>query len=694
MSLGRVLVDVGRVCRRPVTTILLCFIGLLAFSSCAHADEIVYACGPNPNSVFYEADAFGMTEQQTCGRTSGTMDIQESGGAQAGADAYWAATTPPGLLIDDVSVGLMVVDQVNEGSPYGGGLFWGPSSSDGVTVGYPETGAGPFNASNQPGFPTSDFGFQLICESSSCSSDGAYLNVGDVTLTVEETQGPSVSGGGLWNASGWVRGTWPITVTGDSPSGICSLSAFISGDPVTASGAMSPNQTVWHQCNGSLSSSIDTTLAYNGADTLNISDIDAAGETDGTDEPLNVDNETPTVTLSGPATALSTAGTQDVSVAVGTGPSGAYGADCSVDGGPQTFYAGASSQVPVSGVGEHTVTCTGVNNAMSAGGVRASSPPESFTVDIQQPTVEAITFSKIADALKCRIVTKRVKVLGKPRTIRLHGRKVQVRSYHTVKHHVRRCEARTVKRKVLVELKRDGKVVRRHGHVVRVRRVQRVVLLPHRVHRTLRNVPHGRGTTVSGVLLLSDGTPVAGQQVTILGAANNAAHAFGAISSATTSADGFWVAKIPAGPSRVLEAEYGGTSTTAAASSTLVRTVVPARIRILSATPRVAWGATAKLRGRVYGGYIPRGGINIRLRYGYRGQSITYGVKTHVGPAGRFTTTFTFGPGDPRDHIRFHFQFATLPGGNYPFHTAESNTVSVLVGGHPRSTGHHRQKRS
>jgi len=71
-------------------------------------------------------------------------------------------------------------------------------------------------------------------------------------------------------------------------------------------------------------------------------------------------------------------------------------------------------------------------------------------------------------------------------------------------------------------------------------------------------------------------------------------------------------------------------------------------------------------------------------------------VTTHVGPAGGFTTTFTFGPGDPRDHIRFHFQFATLPGGNYPFHTAESNTVSVLVGGHPRSPGHHprRRKRS
>jgi hypothetical protein len=379
-----------------------------------------------------------------------------------------------------------------------------------------------------------------------------------------------------------------------------------------------------------------------------------------------------------------------VTVNVNTGPSGAYGADCSVDGGSQTFYGGASSQVPVSGVGPHTVTCTGLNNSVSSADVRASSATQSFTVDIQQPTVEAITFSKLADALKCRTVVKRVRVLGKPRTIRLHGHRVQVRRYRTVKRHIRHCKTRTVKRRVFVELKRHGKVVRKDGKVVRVRRTERVVLLPHRIHRTLRHVRHGRGTTVSGVLLLSDGTPIAGQAVTILGAANNAAHAFAPISSATTNADGFWVAKVPAGPSRLLEAAYGGTGTTAAASSTLVRTIVPAKLRILSHTARVAWNHTVTFRGRVYGGYVPRGGINIRLRYGYRHQSITYGVKTHVGPRGRFRTAFTFGPGDPRDHVRFHFQFATLPGGNYPFHTADSNTVSVLVGGHPRSARHRR----
>jgi hypothetical protein len=673
-------------------------LGLLSLSARARADETVDVCGANPNNVFYESDAYGMEEQQTCGRADGTMIIQTHGTTGGFADSYWQADVPAGLLIDQATVGVVNINSNHNGDGYDDSFFFGPGGSDQVAAGYPESGLGPLNAGNEPGFPTSEFGFRMICGAGSCPNNGDYIRVGDVTFSVEETVGPWISGSGLWSASGWVRGTWPITVTGDSPSGICSLSASIAGDPQVAYGAMGPNQTVWHQCNGSLVRSMDTTYAPNGQDSLTIADSDAAGLSNSAKEILRVDNQAPTVSLSGPATALSTAGTQYVTVNVATGPSGAYGADCSVDGGPETFYAGASSQVPVSGIGPHTVTCTGLNNAKDANGQRASSAPASFTVDIQEPTVEAISFSKLADALKCRTVIKRERVLGKPRTIKLHGHRVQVRRYRTVKRPVRKCRASTVKRRVWVVLKHHGKPVRRHGHIVRVRRTRRVVVLPHRIHRTLRRVRHGRGTTVSGFLLTSDGTPLAGQTITILGAPNNAAHPFAPISTTTTNANGFWTAKIPPGPSRLLQAAYAGTPATAPAGSTLVRTIVPARIRIRTTTPRVAWGQTATFSGRVYGGYIPRGGINVRLRYGYRNQSTTYGVKTHVGPHGRFTTTFTFGPGDPRDRIAFHFQFATLPGGNYPYHTATSNTITIHVGGHPhphhhRRHGHHRHRR-
>ncbi len=81
--------------------------GVPAFAAPARADELVYACGPQPNNVFYEADAFGMEEAETCGQAAGTMDHLTRVAALGwrrrllgGADA------PAGLLIDQASVGL------------------------------------------------------------------------------------------------------------------------------------------------------------------------------------------------------------------------------------------------------------------------------------------------------------------------------------------------------------------------------------------------------------------------------------------------------------------------------------------------------------------------------------------------------------------------------------------------------------
>jgi hypothetical protein len=655
----------------------------------ANADETLEICGQNPNNVFYESDAFGMTEEQTCGQANGAMITYASGGATSGADAYWETQAPAGLLIDQISVSGMSINGISSGTAYQAALNWGPNPNDGIWVGGSQTGYGPFNAGNAAGFPASYFAFRMICEQSSCPS-GPSIRVGTVTMSVGETAGPSLSAGGLWSQSGWVRGTWPITVTGDSPSGVCSLSASISGDPDTANGSMPPNQTVYHQCNGSLQGSLNTAYATNGADTLTISDSDAAGLSNSASETVKVDNQTPSVSFSGPSTALSTAGTQYVTANVITGASGAYGAECSVDGGPQVFYAGASPQVPVIGIGDHTISCTGMSNAVNASGQRASSSPESTTLDIQQPTEEAISFSKLADALNCRTVVKRVRMLGKPHVIRRHGHKVRVvRRYHTVKRHVRRCKARTVKRRVLVVLKRDGKVVRRRGKIVRVKRTERIVVLPHHVHKTVRHIKHGHRTTVSGILLTSDGTPLAGQTITVIATPNDATPAWAPVSTAVTNADGYWIAKVPPGPSRLLEAVYAGSSTTASASSTPVKLMVPARLRITGHTGRVAWGKTAVFHGRVYGGYIPRAGINLRLSYAYKRSWATYGVKTHVGANGRFTTKFTFGPGDPREHLKIRFRFGTLPGGDYPWAHAESNIVAVRVGGHPR---HHRHR--
>jgi hypothetical protein len=690
-------VCLGRIWRLLLALCTCSAAALLLAAPRARADETLVACGLSPNNIFAPSTAAGFYLTQSCGVPNAQLSIAPAS-TTGGARAFWAADAPSGLLIDQATASSVDAYGINtSGSGYGGGYFWGPNGSNGATVSETNQLAGPFSASEgDAGFPSSDFGFQIVCGNANTCTASASFSLSQLTLSVEETSGPSISAGGLWDESGWVWGSWPIAANGDSPSGVCSLSASISGDPAGVSASFAANQTVWHQCDaiggGGLAGALNTALAADGADTLSVSDADAAGLGNAASETIHVDNVTPTVSLSAPATALSTAGAQNVAVTVKSGPSGAYGADCSVDGGASTFYAGALSDVPVSGVGEHTVSCVGLSNAVSSTGVHATSAPQIVGVDIQQPTAEAITFSKIADAVHCHRVVRRVKVLGRAHIIDLRGRRVSVRRVRYVKRRVRKCFAATARRRVLVPLTRHGKVVRRHGRVVRVHRVRRVVLLPHRVHQSVRMIRHGRGSTVSGVLLLSDGTPVVGQTVTILAAPNTGDPRFQAVSSAVTDTNGFWVARIPSGPSRLLEAEYAGTTTMAAASSTTVKLRVPARLRILSHTLRVAWGQTVRFTGRLYGGFIPPGGVNLRLRYGYGRSWTTYGVKTHVGGDGRFATSFTFGPGDPRDHLRFRFEFATLPGGAYPWAPAHSNIAEVAVGGHPHA--HHHPRRS
>ena len=105
----------------------------------------------------------------------------------------------------------------------------------------------------------------------------------------------------------------------------------------------------------------------------------------------------------------------------------------------------------------------------------------------------------------------------------------------------------------------------------------------------------------------------------------------------------------------------------------------------------MAWGHTIHIVGQLAGGYLPAGGALVRLRIGAGSAFTTYGVHEHVTGTGRFTTTYTFGAGDPAVYRKFWFQVASLPIGDYPYAPANSRKLSVLVGGHP-TTGHARHR--
>jgi hypothetical protein len=195
----------------------------------------------------------------------------------------------------------------------------------------------------------------------------------------------------------------------------------------------------------------------------------------------------------------------------------------------------------------------------------------------------------------------------------------------------------------------------------------------------------------------SAGIAIGGHAVKVLTAPDNGGGRFTQAAVVTTAANGMWTATLPRGPSRIVEAVYDGDPTTEGASSGQVRVIVPAKVKLLSVSPRVAWGGTVRITGRLFGGYLPAGGALVRLRIGQGSSYQTYGVQEHVTGNGRFTTTYTFGAGYAAIYKSYWFQIATLPVGDYPYAPAASGRGSVLVGGHPRPPAaprrHHKHRK-
>ena len=192
--------------------------------------------------------------------------------------------------------------------------------------------------------PSSYFGVQLVCGKSTCTQP-AQIAIGAFSLYVRETSGPGFNAPtGLWQTGGWIRGTWPFVAAADSPSGVCSLSAILNGQLINTS-TSGQNVSTWHQCAApTINQLVDTSRYGQGPLTLALGATDAASVPASISKTVYVDNSTPTVTLSGPVDAPSTAGTQYVTATAGGSPSGIANIVCTVDGGPAQTFTSASAQ--------------------------------------------------------------------------------------------------------------------------------------------------------------------------------------------------------------------------------------------------------------------------------------------------------------------------------------------------------------
>ncbi len=301
-----------------------------------------------------------------------------------------------------------------------------------------------------------------------------------------------------------------------------------------------------------------------------------------------------------------------------------------------------------------------------AGNCAATS--ETLMLPLRLGSVSNVSFQRIVNPLKPHWVLQRVRVGWHWTTVKRHGALIRVKRgghYRTIR--VLRWRAQC-KREV-------AKASNGRWHVKTVCR------LPHVVTFTSKRVRFGRRATLHGTLTTSQGVPIPGGVVRILTAPDNGLDQLTQATTIITGPDGSWSVKLPAGPSRIIQAAYDG-SPTVEPSTGQANIHVGASIRLIKVKPTaVPWGGTVRFRAKLRGGYLPSGGALVRLRIGYGNAVTTYGVKEHVAGTGAFFTTYTFGLGSPSTVLDYWFQECTLPMGDYPYTPACSRKVTVRVGG-------------
>jgi hypothetical protein len=604
----------------------------------------------------------------------------------AGARIGMQTNAPPGVAITSAFVSPYEIYDLNDNMGWGGGSYYAGGGS-----GWQGNDADESDS----GFSSSYWGFQMVCGWSSCSDFGdIFLN--SIQLIATEDQGPGLAAVGsdnLWyQASHWIWNPpgdpWSIALSGSDPSGVCQMWAVLNGIQINSPG-QTPDTAVWQQCpDWTWPATVDTTdyVPTSGPLSLTLAGTNAAGVTSAPSETLDVDNQSVQLNVSGPSTASTTGGTQYVTATASAGPSG-VAIGCSVDGSPDHWQNGSVEQVPVSGAGNHVVSCQAHNGAVDPQGQYAWAGTRSWSLDIGQPTVSAIGFAKIADALKCARASEEVTVPARWVSVHRHGKRLRVRKpAHTKTVSVERCHARVVWQRETVWIKE-----RRRGKLVSVKRTKRVrvPLIPHTVVKAKARVAYGSETTVSGWLGTATGVALGGVPVQIFTAPNNGDGQFTRAVSTTTAANGAWSAQVGAGPSRLVEAAYAGTTGLLPVVSTPVELNVPARISVFASPRKLPWSWVVTLRGHLDGGYVPPDGVALRLLIELPHRSQPYGpLAFRTDAQGNFLVHWTWRTGSGVASDLFAVA-TTATESDYPFAASQSQWTRVTFG-LPTRPHHHR----
>jgi hypothetical protein len=196
--------------------------------------------------------------------------------------------------------------------------------------------------------------------------------------------------------------------------------------------------------------------------------------------------------------------------------------------------------------------------------------------------------------------------------------------------------------------------------------------------RTVKAVPYGREIPYSGRLTSASGPPLGGLPVQIVERFDAGAALSQRSSTVLTDAGGNFATRLPAGPSRRVEAVFAGNRTLTRAGGGDVRVLVAAAVRLHASAPTAQiGGAPVLFSGRVgnLGAPVPAGGEPVELQFRLPGRAWAEFRTVQTDAHGRFRYPYAFSDDDSRG-VRFMFR-AYISRGDWPYEPAASNSVSV-----------------
>lgn len=196
-----------------------------------------------------------------------------------------------------------------------------------------------------------------------------------------------------------------------------------------------------------------------------------------------------------------------------------------------------------------------------------------------------------------------------------------------------------------------------------------------------RAVRYGTRSKARGLLLDSGGQPIRGETITVVERFGQGALIRDRVSEATTDEQGRWRTKLPAGPSRTVEASFAGSGRYAPSSRGVGTFAVRGRASFRTSAKHVREGRAIDFSGRVghRGARIPAGGklVELQVRLG-AGNWDTVGEAFRTDEQGRYRRAYRFGNHYTSD-ARFRFRVKVGGEGGWPYQRATTKRREVIV---------------